>query len=346
MFAQAPFNFISMNLRLKSSIRIALIYFTIGLLWISLSDYAAAYVSPKDYPADFLSYQLVKGAFYVLFTSVLLYILIENHSRRMRHKIEEARQLNQQLERYARDLEHSNEELQQFSYITSHDLQEPLRNITSFLKRLEQKCAGSMDHKARRYVHHAITASDRMRRLIRDALTLHQVREQHHPELEAVKLHYAVQESLLLLRRQIDRKQACVIIKPLPVLLTNESLIIQLFHVLIGNSLIYQREEIPPLVEIFPEEHKHHWNIFIRDNGIGISEKHKEKIFLAFRRLHAQDEYTESGTGVGLAMARKILQLLGGSISLAIHPPGEPGCTFCFSLPKDLPEKQQKEDSA
>jgi light-regulated signal transduction histidine kinase (bacteriophytochrome) len=323
-----------MKLRLKSSVRITLLYFIIGLFWIALSDYALLLFNNQPMPVNFFTYQLVKGSIYVALTSVLLYVLIEKHSQRLRHKIEEAESLNQRLKQYAAELEYSNQELEQFSYITSHDLQEPLRNITSFLKRLEQKCSGTMDDRAHKYIHYAVAASNRMRRLIRDTLALHRIRESAEPEFEATPVNQAVQESLLLLRKQIEHKQAYIILKPLPWLLSNESLLIELFHILIGNSLIYQRQGVPPAIYIFADEHKHHWNFFVRDNGIGIEDAQKETIFQVFRRLHAQNEYTESGTGVGLAMARKIVQRLNGSIHLAPHPAGEPGCTFCISLPK------------
>ena len=321
---------------LKPSTRIALLYFVIGVAWISLSDYMLIYFIPAENLTDWYAYQLLKGLFYVLLTSGLLFILIERHSQRLRREIEETEELNKQLQKYARELEHSNEELQQFSYITSHDLQEPLRNISSFLKRLEQKCSRSIDRKAHRYIHYAILASDRMRRLIHDTLALHQVREHSGVEFESVNLNHIVQESLLLLRKQIEKKEACIIVTPLPRLLSNESLLIKLFHALMSNSLIYKRNNVPPLVHIWPEEHKHHWNIFVRDNGIGIDEKYKKQIFTVFRRLHAQQEFSEAGSGVGLAMAHKIVRMLGGNISLVPQPAGQPGATFCFSLPKDL----------
>lgn len=323
-----------MKVRLKSSVRITLLYFFIGLFWIALSDYALLLFNDQPMPASFFTYQLVKGSIYVALTSALLYVLIEKHSRRLRHKIEEAEKLNERLKLYASELEYSNRELEQFSYITSHDLQEPLRNITSFLKRLEQKCSHSLDDRAQKYIHYAVEASNRMRRLIRDTLALHQIRENSETVYQATSVNQAVRESLLLLRKQIEHKKAYIILKPLPWMLSNESLLIELFHILIGNSLIYQREGVPPAIEIFAEDHKHHCNFFVRDNGIGIEDAQKESIFLVFRRLHAQNEYTESGTGVGLAMARKIVQRLKGSIHLAAHPPGQPGCTFCISLPK------------
>lgn len=325
-----------MKLKLKSSIQITLLYLAIGLVWIVLSDYTVIYLTGAEGGVKTSTYQLIKGSFYVIFTSALLFVLIEKHSRRLRRKIEETEALNKQLEQYAQELEYINQELQQFSYITSHDLQEPLRNITSFLKRLEQKCGRSIDEKGRIYIHYAIEGSNRMRRLIRDALALHQFRERDELELHAVSLNQTVQESLILLRKQMEHKEAYIIIKLLPELRSNESLLIQLFHILIGNSLIYHREGIPPAIEVFAEEHKHYWDIFVRDNGIGIAKWQKENIFQVFRRLHPQDEYTESGTGVGLALARKIVQRLGGNIKLAEHPEEQPGCTFSFSLPKQL----------
>lgn len=323
-----------MKLRLKSSVKITLLYFVIGLFWIALSDYALLLFHEQPLPGNFFSYQLAKGSIYVGLTSVLLYVLIEKHSRRLRQKIDEAEKLNERLKLYAAELEYSNQELEQFSYITSHDLQEPLRNISSFLKRLEQKCSATMDDRAHKYIHYAVEASNRMRRLIRDTLALHQIRETGETEFQATSVNQAVRESLLLLRKQIEQKQAYIILKPLPWLLSNESLLIELFHILIGNSLIYKREGVPPAIHIFAEEHKHYWNFFVRDNGIGIDDAQQESIFLVFRRLHPQNEFTESGTGVGLAMARKIAQRLKGSIQLAPHPSGEPGCTFCISLPK------------
>lgn len=325
-----------MRFRLKTSVRITLLYICMGILWIVLSDYALAHILELYGREDRVLYQVVKGSVYVLFTSALLFVLIENHSRRLRQKIQEAEGLNDQLNTYAHKLELSNRELEQFSYITSHDLQEPLRNITSFLKRLKEKCSDNIDERGHLYLHYAMEGSDRMRKLIRDALALHQVHADIKPDLTHFSLNLAVHESLLLIQRQVEKKQAYIIIEPLPEVYSNKDLLIKLLYTLLSNSLIYQRDGVPPGIRIFHKTHKHHWEIFIQDNGIGIDPHLREEIFVAFRRLHPQNRFCESGTGVGLAMARKIVQILGGTIRLMPQPEGQPGATFCFSLPKKL----------
>ncbi len=237
--------------------------------------------------------------------------------------------LNENLEARARELADSNTELEQFAYTASHDLQEPLRMITSFLKQLELKYKDQLDDKAQQYIYFATDGATRLRKIILDLLE-YSLAGKKTIDLEIVDTEMVLVESMQLLRKTIEEKNAEIKWGPMPTLLANKSSLLQVFQNLIGNGLKYQKSGQKPLIKISAEETETHWKFSFADNGIGIEQQYFEKIFVAFHRLHNRSEY--AGTGLGLAICKKIIENHGGKIWLESLPGN--GCTFYFTLLK------------
>jgi PAS domain S-box-containing protein len=239
------------------------------------------------------------------------------------------RKLNQQLENHARELALSNKELEQFAYVTSHDLQEPLRMINSFLVLLQKKYGDKLDAKAQQYIHFATDGALRMRQIILDLLEFSRVGV-HLDRLEIVDLNEVVNEVRSLQRRKIEDLKAEIKSDTLPVIESYKSPIIQVFHNLIGNALKYADSSRVARIHVKYEDKQMYHRFLVADNGIGIDSEYHEKIFIIFQRLHSKEKY--SGTGMGLAIVKKIVENLGGSVGVE-STPGE-GSTFWFTIPK------------
>jgi PAS domain S-box-containing protein len=233
-----------------------------------------------------------------------------------------------ELARQAEKLLESNRELEQFAYVASHDLQEPLRMVTSYLQLLQRRYAGQLDEKADRFIEYAVDGSARMKRLINDLLAYSRVGTRTTP-FEAVNLGAALKMALRNLEFAIEDAGA-VITRPdnLPVVQGDAGQLEQLFQNLLSNALKFSSDAAPQ-VNIALDRQDDHWVISISDNGIGIAPEHTERIFAIFQRLHSIDEY--EGTGIGLAVCKKIVERHHGSIWVE-STPGE-GTTFFFSLP-------------
>lgn len=235
-----------------------------------------------------------------------------------------------ELEHKIKALAISNRELEQFAYIASHDLQEPLRMIDSFLTLLNRRYGPQLDSKAQQYIHFAVDGARRMRQVILALLDFSRV-TQYEKHLSTCNLSELVAESLQLQRKLIRDKQAQVHCGSLPTLKTYRAPLQQVFLNLLENALKYSAPERPPQIEIGAEEHPHEWVLSIKDNGIGIAPEFFDKIFILFQRLHAKHEY--SGTGIGLAIVKKVVESLGGRIWLNSQP-GEGSC-FYFTISKN-----------
>lgn len=245
--------------------------------------------------------------------------------------MERLRELNNHLEKQAEKLEYSNAELEQFAYVASHDLQEPLRMVTSFLAQLEKKYAGVLDDKAKQYIYFATDGAKRMRQLILDLLEYSRVGRTEN-NLENVDLNELVQDVLMLFRRNIEETNAIVQFKDLPKFNIYKTPVRQIFHNLIGNALKYQKPGAVPLIEISCSETRSVFEFVVKDNGIGIDPEFFDQIFIIFKRLHNREEYT--GTGMGLAITKKIVERLRGKIWVTSKE--EEGSTFHFTLPKHI----------
>jgi PAS domain S-box-containing protein len=241
---------------------------------------------------------------------------------------EELERLNKKLERKAAELETSNSELERFAYVASHDLQEPLRMVSSFLELLEKKLQGQLDEKALQYIHFSVDGADRMKKLIQDLLEYSRVGTSTEPAT-MVNCNTMMDEVRSIFELTIQEKNAKLNIKELPSVRGFKSQLHQLFQNLVGNALKYSDTQ-QPVIEVGCTDKDGNWEFYVRDNGIGIDPRFFEKIFIIFQRLHNKSEY--SGTGIGLAICKKIVERHHGKIWVE-STPGQ-GSTFYISLPK------------
>lgn len=242
---------------------------------------------------------------------------------------ESLQRLNENLEQHSKELAISNRELEQFAFVTSHDLQEPLRMVTSFLTQLERKYGDLLDEKAHQYIHFAVDGAQRMRQIILDLLEFSTVGKSVDIK-ETVDVGEIVDEVCLLLRKAIEDSSAVVVKENLPVIIAQRAVLGQIFQNLIGNAIKYRKMKTSPKIIVSAAESKDHWTFSVKDNGIGIDPEYFEKIFIIFQKLHTKEEY--AGSGMGLSIVKKIIENLGGEIWVDSIP-GE-GSNFQFTLKK------------
>jgi PAS domain S-box-containing protein len=225
------------------------------------------------------------------------------------------------------ELRRSNEELERFAYVASHDLQEPLRTVTSYVQLLERRYGAALDDEAREFVGFAVDGAKRMQALIQDLLSFSRVGTRGAAP-EPIGAEAAAEAALESLTAAIAETGAVITRDPLPKVLADAAQLRQLFVNLIGNALKFRGEE-PPVVHLGAEREGRFWTLSVRDNGIGIEAEYFERIFVIFQRLQGRDAYP--GTGIGLAICKKIVERHGGRIWVE-STPGE-GSVFSFSLP-------------
>lgn len=232
-------------------------------------------------------------------------------------------------------LRQSNEELERFAYVCSHDMQEPVRMMNSYAKILEEHCAGSLDEAALKYLRFIAGNAHRMQKMIQDILTFSRVGREE-ASVEKVDCNQIANETLREFETVIAQKEARVAFDVLPVLETNPTLIRVLFQNLIGNALKFQDGNRKPEVHIRAARDGNGWRFHVRDNGIGIDPAFNDKVFTIFKRFHRKEDYP--GTGIGLSTCQKFIRLHGGAIGFESQP-GE-GSDFFFTVPqgrKQLP---------
>jgi hypothetical protein len=244
-------------------------------------------------------------------------------------ELDAAKEANELLDDQAQDLERSNRDLEQFAYVASHDLQEPLRKVASFCQLLQRRYAGKLDDRADQYIAFAVDGAERMQALINDLLSFSRVGRTTSAFTEV-----ALDDVVAAAKAQLEPARADVEgdveIEPLPVVCGDSSLLRALFLNLIGNGLKFHRDGVPPRVVVAAKQVGEECEVTVSDNGIGIDPEYVEKVFVIFQRLHARDVY--AGTGIGLALAKKIVEFHGGRIG--IDPPRpEPGTTVRLTLP-------------
>lgn len=241
---------------------------------------------------------------------------------------ESLKSLNLSLQERAKQLSISNSELEQFAFVVSHDLQEPLRMVTSFLTQLNRKYGDELDEKAQTYIHFAVDGAKRMREIILDLLEFSTVGKQEETKQD-VNLNEIVHEVQYLLKRKIETSSTVFKINQLPTFRGYKNRLIQVMTSLIDNAIKYRNREVPLTVTVKAEKENDHWLISIRDNGIGIEEEYFENIFVIFKKLHPKDSF--EGTGMGLALVKKIVENWGGKIWLesTLHF----GSIFYFTIP-------------
>lgn len=227
------------------------------------------------------------------------------------------------------ELERSNRELQQFANTVSHDLQEPLRTVSSFVKLLQQRYEGKLDDRADTYIRFAVDGIIQMNNLLNDLLAFARLGGGK-LNIRSLDLRSVIDRAVVNLREAIKSKKATVTCSDLPVIAGDETQMIQLFQNLISNAIKFNVRE-NPVVDISAEVREKECIIRVKDNGIGIDPKDTERIFLIFQRLHPRDEY--QGSGIGLAFCKKIVERHGGRIRVESQP-GQ-GSTFILSFPPD-----------
>jgi PAS domain S-box-containing protein len=225
------------------------------------------------------------------------------------------------------ELNRSNEELGQFAYIASHDLQEPLRMVASYTQLLARRYKGRLDSDADEFITFAVDGANRMQRLIQDLLAYSRVGTKG-KDLLVTSSEEALQRAILNLRGAIADSGAIVTHDPLPAVMADETQLVQLFQNLIGNAIKYQNPGVPRIHISAIKNGGGKWTFSVRDNGLGIDPQYFERIFVMFQRLHKREEF--AGTGIGLAICKKIVERHGGEISVQSQP-GK-GSTFSFAL--------------
>jgi signal transduction histidine kinase len=230
----------------------------------------------------------------------------------------------------ASELQRSNRELEQFAYVASHDLQEPLRKVASFCQMLESRYADQLDERARQYIAYAVDGAKRMQGLINDLLAFSRV-GQPGAAFRPVDLNEAAGQAVSEIEASIEDSDATITVDHLPTVTGDRTLLIQLFANLMGNSIKFRRVDVPPVIKITAEREDGEWEFSCQDNGIGIEPAYRERVFVIFQRLHPRDAYP--GTGIGLALCRKIVDFHGGKIWIDDPPPGATGTTIRWTLP-------------
>jgi PAS domain S-box-containing protein len=225
------------------------------------------------------------------------------------------------------ELNRSNEELGQFAYIASHDLQEPLRMVASYTQLLSRRYKGKLDSDADEFIAFAVDGAGRMQRLIQDLLAFSRVGTKG-KILTNISSQEAFEQALANLRGAVEESGAQVTHDPLPTVVADEMQLIQLFQNLIGNGIKYQALGIPRVHVSASRTGGEKWTFSVKDNGLGIDPQYFDRIFGMFQRLHKRDEF--EGTGIGLAICKKIVERHGGSISVESQP-GH-GSTFRFAI--------------
>ncbi|HTL48634.1 MAG TPA: PAS domain S-box protein [Verrucomicrobiae bacterium] len=241
--------------------------------------------------------------------------------------------LEKEVQERTRELRQSNRELEQFAYVASHDLQEPLRTVATYIDLLNARCGEKLDSASREYMNFAIDAAERARELIRDLLEFSQTGAKIN-SIRPADFGSILKQVLANLRASLESNQAEIEAGPMPIVPADGARILQLFQNLISNALKY-RSERPLKIKVSSEETPDSWVFSVEDNGIGIAPEHHKKIFGLFQRLHAKHKYP--GTGIGLAICQKIVEGHGGMIW--VESEAGKGSTFKFTLPKADGEK-------
>jgi signal transduction histidine kinase len=257
--------------------------------------------------------------------------------RAIRYALERGRLLGE-LNRQKDELARSNAELQQFAYVASHDLQEPLRMVSSYLQLIQRRYGGKLGSDADEFIAFAVDGANRMRNLINDLLTYSRVGTRA-KDFRATSTEEALRLGLANLKVAIEESGAKVTYDKMPDVVADDSQLVQLFQNLVGNAIKFRGDKAPE-VHVVAQPNGRECVFGVRDNGIGIDPKHTERIFQVFQRLHDRTQYP--GTGIGLSICKKIVERHGGRIWVE-SAPGQ-GATFWFSVPQGEGEPVQTGD--
>ncbi|MEU8706515.1 CHASE3 domain-containing protein [Streptomyces sp. NPDC048565] len=257
----------------------------------------------------------------------------EDMRRRLAAELAESKERETLLAEQTAELRRSNSELEQFAYVASHDLQEPLRKVASFCRLLDKRYGAELDERGRQYIDFAVDGAKRMQVLINDLLTFSRVGRVQQV-WKPVDLDAALDRALSNLTLVVEESEAVVVREdPLPELLGDSTSLTMVWQNLIGNAVKFRRPDVPCRITVGCVREDGDWHLTVADNGIGIAPEFADKVFVIFQRLHARDEY--EGTGIGLSLCRKIIEFHGGLIWL--DPGPAEGTLIHFTLPV-LPE--------
>ena len=262
--------------------------------------------------------------------------VLKDHLMRLPEAIRRAvrdSRLREEHRQVLEDLSRSNRDLEQFAYVASHDLQEPLRMVAAYTQLLAERYKGKLDENADKYIDYAVDGALRMQRLVQDLLAFSRVgrnRMERHP----VNCNAALDSALKNLQAAIDESGARIEHRPLPTVMADSTRMVQLFQNLIANAIKFRSDQAP-LVRVRAEQSDREWIFSIADNGIGIASEYAEIIFVIFKRLHTHTEYP--GSGIGLSICKKIVEQWAGRIWVESSP-GH-GATFYFTVPAREQEK-------
>ncbi|MEU2248410.1 CHASE3 domain-containing protein [Streptomyces sp. NPDC019224] len=256
---------------------------------------------------------------------------VEDMRGRLVAELDAAEEREEVLAQQTVELRRSNSELEQFAYVASHDLQEPLRKVASFCQLLDKRYGNELDGRGKQYIDFAVDGAKRMQVLINDLLTFSRVGRVH-DSWTPVELDRALDRALANLTLVIEESGTTVVREsPLPSVTGDPTTLAMIWQNLIGNAVKFRRADEPCVITVGCEREGDDWHFTVADNGIGIAPEFAEKVFVIFQRLHGRDEY--EGTGIGLALCRKIIEFHGGRIWL--DPDSRQGARIHFSLPAD-----------
>jgi signal transduction histidine kinase len=253
---------------------------------------------------------------------------IDSMRRQILAELTTVQALNQRLDVQTAELQRSNSDLEQSAYVASHDLQEPLRKVSSFCELLAKRYAGQLDERADQYIYFAVDGARRMSVLINDLLAFSRIGRTATTTWSQLDCEVLLAQALRNLDEVITQTGAVITHDPLPTVVGEASLLTTVFQNLVGNAIKFRGDQ-PPQIHIGVALNRDDWSFRVSDNGIGIEAAYAEKIFVIFQRLHSKDAYP--GTGIGLALCRKIIDYHRGRIWL--DPDHPSGSAFCFTLP-------------
>ena len=279
---------------------------------------------------DFLLYDTKFGITLMVFFTILILTVLVTYNIVSTNKVDDKRlKAEKELKKLVEELKHSNYELEQFTYITSHDLQEPLRTIASFTQLMEIRYKNKLDQDADEYIEFIVIAAKRMKMMIQGLIEYSQIGTSE-TRFKPVDTKEVLDITLSILNSAIGEINAVITHDPLPAIMGNKRQLVKLFQNLIGNSIKYRNpsEQLKIHISARKDEENNEYVFSIKDNGIGMEKKYGEKIFEIFKRLHTIDKY--AGTGIGLAIAKRIVEHQNGKIWVESEP-GR-GSTFYFTL--------------
>lgn len=253
--------------------------------------------------------------------------------RRLVRELAFSEESRQRLDAQAANLQRSNAELEQFAYVASHDLQEPLRKVSSFTQLLQRRYGGQLDDRADQYIDFAVDGANRMQTLINDLLEFSRVGRVNHTH-QSIDLDKVLERTLSGLSVSIEETGATITHDPLPTLVADPTQMGMLWQNLIGNAVKFRRPDETPKIHVTAAREDDLWRFTVTDNGIGIAPEYADKVFVIFQRLHTKDVY--SGSGIGLAMCKKVVEFHGGTIS--VDTAYQEGTRITFTLAPEPPE--------